>query len=559
MAGAVLGGMVLLYAGRDLWFFGDEWAFLLDRSLSDVGDWFRPHNEHWSTVPVLIYRLIFSKASLSSHTPYFVTLVALHVTLGAVIGRFLLRAGAPVIVAALVAGGLVTFGPGGENLLWSFQIGFTISLVTAVLAFGLIERADHKSGLAAAALLLVSVASSGVGAAALAAAMIDLLLRRRWERLVVVGGIPTIAYVTWLVLAGGATTDSVASDPLASLLLVPTFVARGLTATFDGLFGLGLSLGFLAVVLVTIAVLTHLLSKRPSTTPLVSSSLLTIVFVLAAAGSTRAVSFGVESAASSRYVHIGGVLITLGAGVAFFQSETWHCHRSGPGRLGLAAVLAISVVANVAILREFAWSRTSLSTDVRNAVEAMAAVLAAAPDGEYIDEARPVPHSPDIDVLALRVGIADGSLRFAPRAVETVSDFDIERMRSLMKTRIAASEPSVKAALVVIGPSNDIVAEAPSEGCISAQIVGGDPYLELRLVTPGWVSVHSVAGGVLEVFPEVDGEFDSSASIQNTIQSDETRWVEVASGIAAIRIDPPVGPGAAICASEVSGSQGEVG
>src|SRR5438874_7291970 len=38
--------------GRFAWFSQDEWDFLAGRTAWDLGDLFRPHNEHWSTLPI---------------------------------------------------------------------------------------------------------------------------------------------------------------------------------------------------------------------------------------------------------------------------------------------------------------------------------------------------------------------------------------------------------------------------------------------------------------------------------------------------------------------------
>src|SRR4051794_2271391 len=41
---------------RPMWFYLDEWDFLANRTAFNVHDLFRAHNEHWVTLPVLVYR-----------------------------------------------------------------------------------------------------------------------------------------------------------------------------------------------------------------------------------------------------------------------------------------------------------------------------------------------------------------------------------------------------------------------------------------------------------------------------------------------------------------------
>ena len=44
---------------RPMWFYLDEWDFLANRTAFNLGDLFRAHNEHWVTMPVLVYRALW--------------------------------------------------------------------------------------------------------------------------------------------------------------------------------------------------------------------------------------------------------------------------------------------------------------------------------------------------------------------------------------------------------------------------------------------------------------------------------------------------------------------
>jgi hypothetical protein len=74
-AAAILGGVLLLALGAGMTFFSDEWAFIESRSLGDPLDWFQPHNEHWSTLPIIVYRLIVETIGIGSHMPYLAAVV----------------------------------------------------------------------------------------------------------------------------------------------------------------------------------------------------------------------------------------------------------------------------------------------------------------------------------------------------------------------------------------------------------------------------------------------------------------------------------------------------
>ena len=55
-----------LRLGRSAWFYQDEWDFLAKRKAGDLGDLFRPHNGHWTTLPILAYRLLYAIFGLRS-------------------------------------------------------------------------------------------------------------------------------------------------------------------------------------------------------------------------------------------------------------------------------------------------------------------------------------------------------------------------------------------------------------------------------------------------------------------------------------------------------------
>ena len=76
LALAVLSGVVLLYLARRTTFWQDEWGVIdYQRSLADI---LRPLNEHWSTIPILLYRTTFSIVGLQSYLPYIAQVIVLH-------------------------------------------------------------------------------------------------------------------------------------------------------------------------------------------------------------------------------------------------------------------------------------------------------------------------------------------------------------------------------------------------------------------------------------------------------------------------------------------------
>jgi hypothetical protein len=70
--GAMLESTILVFCASRLWFFCDDWDFLLHRAVVGHADrgLFAPHYGHWSTSPILIFRAIFDVVGLSHYLPY---------------------------------------------------------------------------------------------------------------------------------------------------------------------------------------------------------------------------------------------------------------------------------------------------------------------------------------------------------------------------------------------------------------------------------------------------------------------------------------------------------
>ena len=196
--------VIIFVLGASRWFiFADDEDFLIRRSAFDLGGLFQPHRGHWVTLPVLVYRAVFWLFGLD-YRAYLVVLVVAHLGTAALLRLIMRRAGVGPWPATAVAAVLVLFGPGGEDILWSFQITFV-----GAIAFGLIQLvlADHDGGLdrrdvlgllAGAAALMCSA----VGPAMVVAVGMAVLLRRGWRiaafHVVPLATLFTIWYLTHL-------------------------------------------------------------------------------------------------------------------------------------------------------------------------------------------------------------------------------------------------------------------------------------------------------------------------------------------------------------------------
>jgi hypothetical protein len=121
---------LILVLGHYLWFHEDEWDFL-GRTAGDLGDLLRPHNEHWSTLPILVYRLLWWLVGLRSYVPYQAVLVLLHLTAAVLLRTVMRRAGVGPWISTAAASLFVLFGAGRDDIIWPFQIGHCRFVATA--------------------------------------------------------------------------------------------------------------------------------------------------------------------------------------------------------------------------------------------------------------------------------------------------------------------------------------------------------------------------------------------------------------------------------------------
>src|SRR3954453_14995528 len=111
--------VALVWFARDMTFYHDEWAFILQRDLSFDG-LLKPHNEHLSATLVLLYRVLIGTVGLGSYWPYLAVTFALHVAV-AVIVYVVVRREAGEVWALGAMAVVLLLGSGGDDILWAFQ------------------------------------------------------------------------------------------------------------------------------------------------------------------------------------------------------------------------------------------------------------------------------------------------------------------------------------------------------------------------------------------------------------------------------------------------------
>ena len=113
----IIAGILLLWIDRKQWFFYDDWDFITGAvSSGPHSGLFAPHNEHWSTGPILIYRALFAVVGVRSYFPYIFVLVALHLLAAHLLWRLMVRTGSDKWIASGLCGAFLVLGAGAENL-----------------------------------------------------------------------------------------------------------------------------------------------------------------------------------------------------------------------------------------------------------------------------------------------------------------------------------------------------------------------------------------------------------------------------------------------------------
>ncbi len=351
LAAAVFVG--LLFRTRSFDFDYDEWDFVLQNPRWTLGDYFLPHNEHWSTIPMLVWRAIFAVQGAHSHLPFMAAMLLAHCAASLLLFALVRRRGGDLL-ALFSAALLLLLGRGSENIVWAFQVGFDGSVAFGLGALLLIDRQAVSRGraLLAGLALLASLMCSGVGTSFLAATAAALLISRRWSLLAPVLAIPTAAYLAWFA-AIGVHHVAVHRSPFSSqaAFSLISYVPYGIGSAVAGLLGLGMRWSEIGFGLLTgVIALAVARGRRPDA--LLMGCLAGLVVQYTLIGLVRA-QFGDFEAASPRYVYIAATFL--------LPLLTWTVRDlpwAGWWRPALVAVAAVAICYNAYQLEKAAVDRS---------------------------------------------------------------------------------------------------------------------------------------------------------------------------------------------------------
>ena len=354
-----------LSLGRTEWFHGDDWQFLAGRTAFSAHDLLTDHNTHWSTIPLLVFRLLWWMFGLRSYAPYIAVVIALHLTAAALLRVVMRRANVNAWIATAAASTFAFFGAGYQNIVWAFQVGFVGSLV---LGLAQLLLADHDGpigrrdwlGLAAG---LASLMSAGVGVALVGATTLTVLIRRGWQVALFYGGILGGVYGLWWATIAAKTDHPGVRTQDVGVGDVIAFVREGLQHAFGSLGQnpiVGFVLGALLVVGIPLAYANRGVSAFRHAAAPVSLGFAAIAFLMFS-GYGRVGVLGTDVATSSRYQHVIVALLLPALAVALDGfSRLWR-----PLTPILCCVLVLGIPGNVEVLADYTRARERMHRDYR--------------------------------------------------------------------------------------------------------------------------------------------------------------------------------------------------
>jgi hypothetical protein len=307
---AVVAVAVLIALGLGMTFFSDEWAFIESRSLGDPATWFPPHNEHWSTLPIILYRAMVETIGIGSYVPYLAVVAILHAVVAALVYLLLERSSGPRFA---LAGSVIVlfFGAGFENLYWGFQTGFIGSMAFGLAAMVVEDQGPSRFRVATIAVLLLgAVMCSTIGVIVAVAIGVEWMLDRRWQEAITALLLPSVVLLAWLLTLG--REGVLQRDPLTleAALTVPTYVVAGFGNAAGSITGLPFVGSLLALGgLVGIA-----LRVQAGRVPVRAIGVVVAITVQYALTGLARGQIGVDHSDLSRYTYVSGILALVALG-----------------------------------------------------------------------------------------------------------------------------------------------------------------------------------------------------------------------------------------------------
>jgi hypothetical protein len=290
----------LMYLSRGLYFNFDEWDFVLFRHGHSAAVFLTPHNEHVSLVPIAIFKALFKVFGIGHYWPYLLTNVLIVQACALLVYLYARpRIGA---WAALVPVVLIGFmGAAATDLFWPFEMSLELPVLCGVAILLLFDHRPRFADPLACLLTTIAVFSSGAGLVILVGVIVEIAARQDRVRRAWIAGVPLVLYAAWW-LGYHAKTQLLDHVPY-----VPAYDVNASAATAGALVGLDIDWGRLLAVALVVAVVLTFMRRRDFPTRLTTLCVMAVAY-----WTLIALLRGAEAvAAESRYMFVGGVLVTL--------------------------------------------------------------------------------------------------------------------------------------------------------------------------------------------------------------------------------------------------------
>jgi hypothetical protein len=337
----------ILWLGRRATFFNDEWNVLEARSLGDPTSWLTPHNGHWHTGLVVMYRLIVETMGVTDYLPYLAVLLAFHLVVALAVYYAFSDAFSPAAPwLGLAAALLILFlGSGADDLFWAYQMGFVASTAMGLWAMLLLRRPGEAAGATAATasvLLLGSVATSGIGLCFLVAAGVLIALQPGPRNRVLVVAPAIVAYLAWFAVYGASAQGTMDGWlTLSNLASAPGFALRGVANSVGGLSGLG-DLAGAVILWLGMGWLLVRVRHGWRVPPMLAAALVGTATEFVLAGLLRAGSSAPEQ---SRYIYPAAALLLVG--LASLGPSVQRVPQRSAVIAGVAVATAVALAVNL--------------------------------------------------------------------------------------------------------------------------------------------------------------------------------------------------------------------